>query len=151
MDNVSRSHGVVRTGAGATAMDQDMTIIYKVTSADTDGAWSLVEYTLPPYAQGTPLHWHRKTDEAIYVLDGLLALTIDDHTMTASPGTVITIPAGARHAFFNPTATPIRLLLWFCPGGSEGYWMHPGQSAEHMAALGATYDLYLPDGAIGDE
>ena len=35
-----------------------------------DGAYSLVEWVSAPGVPGTPLHIHRITDEAFYVLEG---------------------------------------------------------------------------------
>lgn len=137
MSEAYRPHVVVPTGGGARHVIEGATITVKTTGADTDGAWSLVEYTLPPYAQGTPAHWHADTVEAMYVLDGLLALTLDDATITAGRGAMILVPAGVRHTFYNPTATPVTLLAWFCPGGCEGYWT---ELSALQATLGAGSD-----------
>lgn len=115
-------HLVRGAGEGAVVAMGGTTITYKVTAADTNGAWSLIEYNLPPYYQGTPTHWHAQTLEALYIVQGTLALTLDDHTIMANRGASILVRPGVQHTFFNPTATPVTLLAWFCPGGCEQYF-----------------------------
>ena len=41
----------------------------KSAAEDTDGRWTLCEYTAPPQFAGPPPHRHKETDEAFFVLD----------------------------------------------------------------------------------
>ncbi len=149
------ARGVMVAGEGRTLHLLDATITYKVTGATTHGAWSLLEYIAPPYYGGLPAHWHERTLETCYVVAGTMALTLDDHTITVSRGAVIAVPPGVRHTFFNPTAAPVTLLMWFSPSGCEEYFeaLAPLLAAEpsrplaeqiRLAQLWRTFDLHHP-------
>lgn len=98
-----------------------------------DQRFALVQLTLPPYHAGTAPHLHPAFTEGCYVLEGTLAVTIGDQTITLAPGTAVRIPAGVLHSAWNPTAMPTMLLLIYSPGPS--------------AALAAA----LAHGAAGDQ
>ncbi len=78
---------------------QGATVTSIATSIHTGGAWSLVKYTAPPHYTGPPLHWHQHTMEAFYILDGTLAFTLGERTITASVGAFILVPPGIAHTF----------------------------------------------------
>src|SRR5262245_15069659 len=42
-------------------------------------------------------HYHRKSAEVYYILEGCGQMELDGETVTVTPGTVITIPPGIRH------------------------------------------------------
>lgn len=44
-------------------------------------------------------HWHRhqRSDEAFLVLEGTLAIDLEDRTLRLRPGQLVTLPAGTRH------------------------------------------------------
>ena len=70
---------------------------FLASSEDTGGAWSLVEIKeLPGYK--TNLHRHNHTDEAFYVLEGVLTAKIADKTSEYPTGSYILIPRGTPHA-----------------------------------------------------
>jgi mannose-6-phosphate isomerase-like protein (cupin superfamily) len=99
---------------------QVTTAVRKATSDATGGAFDLTEYVVPPYCAGPPCQQYAQASAACYVLDGLLAFTLGDRTITASRGACILIPPGKPYTFFNPTATPATFLLWRVPGAAEG-------------------------------
>ena len=43
------------------------------------------------------LHYHERTDEFYYVIDGRGTLTLDDEEVELHPGVVVYIPRGVRH------------------------------------------------------
>jgi mannose-6-phosphate isomerase-like protein (cupin superfamily) len=47
-------------------------------------------------------HYHRKTAEVYYILEGSGQMELDGDTVDISPGTVITIPPGTRHRLYSP-------------------------------------------------
>lgn len=96
---------------------QRATIRYHVTSEEARGGLALIEYTVPPYFLGPARHQHPQMTVAWYVLDGMLAFTLDECTITASRGTSVLIPPGMSLSFFNPTVAPATLLLWCPPSG----------------------------------
>ena len=130
------------------------TVTSIATSTQTGGAWSLVKYTAPPHYAGPPLHWHKHTMEAFYILEGTLAFTLDERTITASAGAFILVPPGIAHTLFNPTAAPASYLAWFSPGGHEQYFQEvallSGTETESVSsdetileALNQKYDQYV--------
>ena len=95
------------------------TVRYLATSEDTHGAWSLVEVTeMPGYK--TRLHRHIYTDEAYYVLEGVLTAKLGDKTYELPAGSYILIPHGTPHAQGNLGKVPVRVLLTMTPAGFEG-------------------------------
>ena len=47
----------------------------------------------------TPLHRHTADDETFIVLQGSLALLVDDQRVDAGPGDIVHLPGGAIHAW----------------------------------------------------
>ena len=54
--------------------------------------------------QGAKLHYHERTDEFYYVIDGHGTLTLDDEEVELHPGVVVYIPRGVRHRARGPLA-----------------------------------------------
>jgi quercetin dioxygenase-like cupin family protein len=97
------------------------TVTLKATSADTDGAYTLIEVTDEPQA-GPPFHLHRREDEAFYILEGTFAFRIGDRAMTATAGCFMTAPKGVPHSYKNIGTTPARMLTLFVPAGIENFF-----------------------------
>jgi len=67
----------------------------------------------------TNLHRHPHTDEAFYVLEGVLTVKINDGVSEYPAGSYVLIPRGTPHAFGNRGKVPTRILLTMTPGGFE--------------------------------
>lgn len=94
------------------------TVRFLASSEDTHGAWSLVELKeMPGYH--TNLHRHNHTDEAFYVVEGVLTVKINDKVSDYPAGSYVLIPRGTAHAQGNRGKVPARLLLTMTPGGFE--------------------------------
>jgi quercetin dioxygenase-like cupin family protein len=91
---------------------------FLASSEDTNGAWSLVQLTEKP-GYKTRLHKHNYTDEAYYVLEGVLTAKIADKTYELPAGSYIVIPRGTPHAQGNLGKDPVKVLLTMTPGGFE--------------------------------
>jgi mannose-6-phosphate isomerase-like protein (cupin superfamily) len=122
MQTISLADLFKGTGQGRSISIRGATITIKADSADTDGAWSLMEYLAPPHFEGPPAHWHAQTVEAFYILEGTLTFTIGEQTITAGRGSFVLVPTGVVHGFLNATAEPVRFLTFCTPGGFEGYF-----------------------------
>jgi quercetin dioxygenase-like cupin family protein len=107
-------------------------ITIKTPVEATDGRLTLAEDRLKP---GFLLarHYHRKTMEVFFVLDGTVVFTFDDETSAATPGTVVNIPPGVWHEVTCEAGG--RLLTIFTPGGFDHY----------LAALAALDERSLAD------
>src|SRR5215207_3254600 len=91
---------------------------FLVSSEETHGAWSLVELKeMPGYH--TNLHRHNHTDEAFYVLDGVLTVNISGKSSEYPAGSYVLVPRGTPHAQGNRGKVPARILLTMTPGGFE--------------------------------
>jgi mannose-6-phosphate isomerase-like protein (cupin superfamily) len=147
-------------GTGRTITGLGNSITYKVANDATGGAWALLEYIAPPHFAGPPPHWHAHTAELFYILEGTAAIRLGEETITAAPGASIHIPPGIVHTFFNPTADPVRFLIWLTPGGFAEYFEElfalfhaepswPPADRQKLDALIAKYDQQPPPGPVG--
>jgi len=92
----------------------------KVSSADTGGAFTLLETIAPPSA-GPPLHVHTRESETFFVLDGQFKFVVGDQTIQAAAGEVLVAPPGIPHRFQNVGESSGRLLICCQPGGFEHF------------------------------
>jgi mannose-6-phosphate isomerase-like protein (cupin superfamily) len=132
-----------------------VTISYKASRADTNGAWSLIEYTAPPHFKWPQLHWHRRTVEAFYVLEGVVTFQVGQRTFRSAAGSFVMVPTGVAHTFSNPEHEAARFLTLVSPGGFERYYEElaalveaepqwPPEDTYKLITLGAKYDIYTP-------
>lgn len=84
--------------------------------------YSLLEWMAPPWIPGPPLHIHRETDEAFYVLEGACGFQVGDETVVGAAGAFVRVPRGLPHTFWNAGAVSARLLILFSPVGFESYF-----------------------------
>lgn len=100
---------------------------FLLRAADTGGAFSLYEVTLPA-GEGSVRHLHEQMDETFYVLDGELSVTVGDTVHAVPAGVLVHARRGVPHSFRNPTDRPTRMLCIATPGGIEVFF-------EGLAAL----------------
>jgi hypothetical protein len=70
----------------------------KTGTDETNGAWTLFEYTVPPRFAGPPPHWHKTTDEGFLAARSLLRnerRAGDETTSRASDGVLLDEEAAA--------------------------------------------------------
>jgi mannose-6-phosphate isomerase-like protein (cupin superfamily) len=61
---------------------------------EPDSAYSLVEWGAAPGAPGTPLHLHRATDEAFYILECTFDFQAGQRTLELTAGAFVFVPRG---------------------------------------------------------
>ena len=66
-----------------------------------------------------PLHMHHREDEAWYVLEGTLKITLGNREVEATTGSAVFGPRGVPHTFWNPGPGPARYLLIMGPDTSR--------------------------------
>jgi len=91
-------------------------------SEDTDGAFGLTEQPVEPGVLAGPLHVHANEIGFFYVLEGRIGVQVGDRVITATPGSVVGVPRGVRHTFWNPGEVDARVLELFAPGGFERWF-----------------------------
>jgi mannose-6-phosphate isomerase-like protein (cupin superfamily) len=61
---------------------------------EADGAAAEVHHV---EIQDAKLHYHERTDEFYYVIDGTGRMVLDDEEIELHPGVVVYVPRGVRH------------------------------------------------------
>ena len=107
--------------AGRTIMLYGVRFDYKVASADSGGALSALEVTIPPRTLVKP-HTHTREDEFTVVLAGTVGARVGDRVVEAGPGASMVKPRGIPHAMWNAGPEPARVLEVLSPGGLEAYF-----------------------------
>jgi Cupin domain len=97
------------------------------SSEQTGGSYSLIEELCAKHS-GPPPHTHGQ-DEALYILEGEIALAIGPEQMMAKAGSFAYIPARYVHSF-KVTSHEARLLNFYLPGGFEQVITETGVPAE---------------------
>ena len=119
---------------------------FKVTSAQTGGAYALLEQEVPP-GHGPPLHVHRHETEIFYILEGEFEITIGNERIPAPRSAMAVGPRDIPHTFRNVGTSTGRLLLTVIPGRFADYFLDvdnvPDQDIETIRALCAKYGVEL--------
>ena len=136
----AKSRAVV-AGEGRSLSVLGNTFTFKVTSADTGDAYSLIEITSPPNG-GLPPHVNTRESEAHIVLRGVYRFVLGTEIHEVGPGAVFFVPRGTLHAFQNVGAEPSRMLLIPSPGGNNEAFI-----AELAERFGAAFPASGPDAA----
>ncbi len=84
---------------------------FLVTGAQTNGGYFIMEAIIPP-GGGPPRHIHHREEESLYLLEGILDITLGEKKVKATTGDFVQIPRGTIHAFLNAGCTTARMLLF---------------------------------------
>lgn len=106
---------VLEAGQGTLLSARGSAMFFKATSASTNGAFSLMERTLPPGGRKPPSHVHTNCDEAFYVLDGEVEFSLGEIITVGRRDTFVLVPGGVVHTFGNAGTTQARLLVIHAP------------------------------------
>ena len=106
---------VLEAGQGALLSARGSAMFFKATRASTNGAFSLMERTLPPGGRKPPSHVHTNCDEAFYVLDGEVEFSLGEIITVGRRDTFVLVPGGVVHTFGNAGTTQARLLVIHAP------------------------------------
>ena len=85
-------------------------------SFTTPSSRSLAEASLPA-GGATQRHYHRRTEEIYFVLEGTGEMELDGTTRDVAPGDAVLIPPGARHQIVALSA--LRFLCCCAPAYSH--------------------------------
>ena len=107
---------VVKPGEGRSVWLGGMGVVFKVSGADTGGAFAVVEHPIEPGRLVLP-HVHLHEDEYSYVLEGTIGARVGDHEVAAGPGSYLFKPRGLMHTFWNAGPGPARILEVIAPAG----------------------------------
>jgi mannose-6-phosphate isomerase-like protein (cupin superfamily) len=99
----------------------------KATAADTGGLMTILEMTEPPGIE-VPLHVHYREDEAFWILEGDVTITVGDTTVECHAGDYAFGPRGVPHRY-TVGENGCRMLFILTPGGFEGLVREMGEPA----------------------
>ncbi|MDA8035584.1 MAG: cupin domain-containing protein [Actinomycetota bacterium] len=88
---------------------------FKALAEQDGGDLSLMERTLPPGGRRPPAHRHTNCSEAYFVLEGEVAVVVDDEEHLLGPEAFVLVPRGTAHTFGNAGAVEARLLVIHAP------------------------------------
>lgn len=106
---------VLEAGQGTVFTARGSAMFFKATRVSTNGAFSLMERTLPPGGRKPPPHVHTNCEEAFYVLDGTVEFFLGETTTIGRSDTFVLVPGGVAHTFGNAGTTQARLLVLHAP------------------------------------
>jgi mannose-6-phosphate isomerase-like protein (cupin superfamily) len=92
-------------------------VIVKVTSADTNNNFEVVEENCKPGFQSR-LHYHVKAYETFYVFEGSADFQVGGEMFHATKGSCVHIPPGVPHQVTSKDG--VRMLMIYSPAGTEG-------------------------------
>ncbi len=91
-----------------------------IAGEETGGRFALLE-TVEARGEEPPRHLHHWEDEALYVLDGELAVCLGEEWHRVPAGAAILLPRGMEHGFAVVGAAA-RLLSVLAPAGFERFY-----------------------------
>lgn len=77
------------------------TLVFRTTSADTNGERVVVETFVEPNGAVAAAHVHPAQEELFEILAGELQFRVGKNTIVAKPGDRVLVPAGTAHRFEN--------------------------------------------------
>lgn len=108
-------------------------MVVKLRDADTAGAYSVHDNTIPPGSPGPRSHVHHHHEETFYVLDGELTVRVGERKIVAPAGSFVVVPRGVVHRPSNPGPEPTRVLLVFSPGGMDRFFEEAAEGSMPLA------------------
>jgi quercetin dioxygenase-like cupin family protein len=98
-----------------------------ITGEETDGAFSTMEFNIPPNGGPGP-HSHADFYESFYVAEGEVEVNSEAGSYTAEKGSFVLIPKGGIvHDFKNKTNQNAVLLCTVVPAGLEDFFIKIGK------------------------
>ena len=107
MEANERGATLVPPGEGKKLWVTDELMTFKASGEDTGGAYSLADSMVPPQG-GPPPHIHHREDEAFWVLEGELEVSVGENRFRAGTGSFVHLPSGVLHSYQNVGTAPAR-------------------------------------------
>ncbi len=82
-------------------------------------AIAISEITGEPGGPSPEPHLHGRQLESIYILEGVLGLTLGERELRAEAGSWVQVPSGVRHGFSFPGSEPVRFLSLHTPSSGS--------------------------------
>src|SRR5436309_3948394 len=103
---------------------------FLATGEETQRRYAMWEALVLPGGGPHP-HTHSREEEAFYVLEGDITLSVGDKLvgdkrLALSAGMFANMPVGVEHAFKNESSKPARMLISIAPAGLEKMFFEAG-------------------------
>lgn len=102
-----------------------------VTGKESGGAYALIEGKIIKGAE-PPMHTHQYEDEAFYILEGEMIVTIGTEDFHVKPGDYVFLPRGIPHTQ-KLISEQLRTLITISPAGFEDYFWAMSQPAKDFS------------------
>ncbi|MGW4850820.1 cupin domain-containing protein [Streptomyces sp. NPDC004288] len=116
----------------------------------TGGALGANRLSLGEGAEGARPHFHARSTELFYVLEGALRFTLDGGTTTVAAGGLVSVPPGTPHSFGAAPGSAAELLVVLTPGVDRfGYFrslgrvQHGLETFDGILAAQDRYDVHF--------
>src|SRR6476469_72662 len=96
-----KEHHMIRAGDSIHNPVTGERIVFRQTSAETNGEAVVIETYVEPHGFVAAAHVHPSQEERFQVLRGTVGFKIGGKKQLAGPGTRVTVPAGTPHKFWN--------------------------------------------------
>jgi quercetin dioxygenase-like cupin family protein len=106
---------VISTGQTLTNPVTGETLVFRTTSADSNGERVVVETRVEPNGAVAAAHVHPAQDELFEVLGGEVEFRLGKQTVVAKPGDRVLVPAGMPHRFRNVGAETAHFVCEITP------------------------------------
>lgn len=140
-------HEVIESGGGPSYDWANDHVCVKCSSRHAAGRVTVVEDRLKPGFR-LACHYHKKTTEIFYVLEGRVTFKFKDESVAAGRGMTINIPPKVTHEVSSEKGA--RLITVFSPGGFDKYLAEMAKLSEAqfadarlMRALAQKYDTWM--------
>jgi quercetin dioxygenase-like cupin family protein len=102
-----------------------------------------------------PLHFHKKEDQYVVVLEGTVRIVLGEKTIDAVPGQSLAMMRGIPHGLGNATQERVRFLSISVPGGAEEALViisnNPNMDHAGLLELAARFDVTMVGPPIIDQ
>lgn len=127
--NTTRRPYALEPNAGEAWWVRGNLFAFKASAREVGEGFAVVETVLHPVA-AAPAHIHHSTDEAIYMLDGQMAVDVGSEHLVLRPGSFAFLPRGVPHRYLPQEPGPVRALWMLTPAGFEDYWREIGTKVQ---------------------
>lgn len=107
---------------------------FKLTREETNGAFSLFEFVVPPDS-GSPPHRHTREDETFYIVSGSMEFYVNGTKIIAQAGDTVFGPKNVPHTFHNVGTVKTKMMVVAVPAGVENFFVAAGVPAPNATAI----------------
>ena len=148
---MSRDRAIVVRASDARRLSLgSMELAFHAGDDESEGAYALAFVTAGPSEPGTTPHVHREHDDVTFVIEGALTFDVAGETFEAPARTLVIVPRGLSHRWWNAREENATFLNIHVPGFGFETLVHGlvGASREGMAELGARHDTFFDRDAL---